>query len=125
MNGLIYLMTGVLFIAWPGAIQTLFRDADFVGYEGALIRVIGVTVTGEAEALLIPAVFTGDPEVSWRLADVMVVMGKFAEAKEQMNAARSRFEFLLENICWRLRTMERSSTPAVAAMHKELSNLPT
>jgi hypothetical protein len=45
MNGLIYLMTGVLFIVWPGSIQTLFRDADFVGHEEGLIRVIGLTVT--------------------------------------------------------------------------------
>ena len=44
MNGLLYLMTGALFIAWPGAIQTLFRDAAFVGREGALIRVIGLTL---------------------------------------------------------------------------------
>ena len=45
MNGLIYLMTGVLFIVWPGSIQTLFRDADFVGHEQGLMRVIGLTVT--------------------------------------------------------------------------------
>jgi hypothetical protein len=45
MNSFIYLMTGVLFIVWPGAIQTLFRDAAFVGHEEGLIRVIGLTVT--------------------------------------------------------------------------------
>lgn len=45
MNGLIYLVTGVLFIIWPGSIQTLFRDADFVGHEEGLMRVIGLTVT--------------------------------------------------------------------------------
>ena len=50
----------------------------------------------EAQAVLIPAVLTDDPEVLWRLADVMLVTGKFAEAEEQIDAARSRFEFLLE-----------------------------
>jgi hypothetical protein len=44
MNGFIYLMTGALFIVWPGVIQTLFRDAAFVGHEKGLIRVIGLTV---------------------------------------------------------------------------------
>ena len=53
-------------------------------------------LVGEAEALLMPAALSGDPEVSWRLADVLVAMGKFAEAKEQMQAARSGFESLLE-----------------------------
>jgi len=51
--------------------------------------------TGDAEALLMPAVSSGDPEVCWRLADVMVAMGKFPDAKEQMQAARSGFELLL------------------------------
>jgi len=53
-------------------------------------------LVGEAEALLMPVAVSGDPEVSWRLADVLVAMGKFAEAKEQMQAARSGFESLLE-----------------------------
>ncbi len=44
MNGLLYLATGALVMAWPGATQTLFRDAAFVGHEGALIRVVGLTV---------------------------------------------------------------------------------
>jgi tetratricopeptide (TPR) repeat protein len=50
----------------------------------------------EAEALLIPAVSSGDPEVNWRLADVMVAMGKHSDAAAQMDAARSGFEILLE-----------------------------
>src|SRR3954453_2265062 len=44
MNGVLYLSTGVLLLIWPGAIQTLFRDAAFVGHEGALMRVIGLTL---------------------------------------------------------------------------------
>jgi hypothetical protein len=43
MNGLVYLTTGVLFIAWPGVVQTLFRDPAFVGHESALIRMFGLT----------------------------------------------------------------------------------
>jgi hypothetical protein len=42
MNGILYLGTGVLFIAWPGVVQALFRDAAFVGNEGALFRIVGL-----------------------------------------------------------------------------------
>jgi hypothetical protein len=44
LNGVIYLGIGVLLIVWPGVTQTIFMDADFVGLEGALIRVIGLTL---------------------------------------------------------------------------------
>jgi hypothetical protein len=44
LNGIIYFGSGVLLIVWPGATQTIFRDAVFVGHEGALIRVIGLTL---------------------------------------------------------------------------------
>jgi hypothetical protein len=44
MNGLIYLGGGALLIAWPGAVQTLFMDRAFVGHEGGLIRMIGLTL---------------------------------------------------------------------------------
>ena len=49
----------------------------------------------DAEALLIPAVASGDPEVCWRLADVMHASGRSADAEAQMQAARSGFEALL------------------------------
>jgi hypothetical protein len=42
MNGVLYLGTGILFIAWPAAVQTVFRDAPFVGNEGALFRIVGL-----------------------------------------------------------------------------------
>jgi hypothetical protein len=42
MNGVIYLATGALFIAWPGVVQTIFMDPTFVGHERALFRVIGL-----------------------------------------------------------------------------------
>jgi Tetratricopeptide repeat len=51
--------------------------------------------TGDAEALLVPAVSTGDPEVCWRLADVMIARGRFADAEAHLQAARSGFEVLL------------------------------
>ena len=50
----------------------------------------------EAEALLLAAIPSGDPEVNWRLADVLAKMGRFAESKVQMQTARSGFEALLE-----------------------------
>ena len=50
----------------------------------------------EAEALLLPAIPSGDPEVHWRLADVLAEMGRFADAEVQMQTARSGFEALLE-----------------------------
>jgi hypothetical protein len=44
MNGVIYLGFGALVLIWPGMVQTIFRDAAFVGNEAALIRVTGMTV---------------------------------------------------------------------------------
>ena len=51
---------------------------------------------GEAEAMLRPALASGDPEVSWRLADVLHGEGSVDEAASQLEAARSRFEALLD-----------------------------
>jgi tetratricopeptide (TPR) repeat protein len=70
------------------------------GYVKARVHLAEIYLRGElagdAEALLIPAVLSGDPEVSWRLADVLAAMGRNAEAQEQMDTARSGFEVLLE-----------------------------
>jgi hypothetical protein len=44
VNGYIYLALGALFIVWPGAVQTLFMDRDFVGDERSLFRVVGMAV---------------------------------------------------------------------------------
>jgi len=49
----------------------------------------------DAEALLIPAIPSGDPEVFWRLADVMVAMKRFADAEVHLETARRGFETLL------------------------------
>jgi hypothetical protein len=42
--GVFYMASGLLFVAWPGAVQTLFRDPDFAGREEALVRVVGMAV---------------------------------------------------------------------------------
>lgn len=40
--GVFYLANGLLFLAWPGALQTLFLESPFVGREAALVRLIGM-----------------------------------------------------------------------------------
>jgi len=50
----------------------------------------------EAEATLRPALASGDPEVSWRLADVLHAEGRADEAASHLEAARARFEALLD-----------------------------
>jgi tetratricopeptide (TPR) repeat protein len=50
----------------------------------------------DAEALLRPAIPSGDPEVNWRLADVLAAMGRLADSAEQLHSARNGFETLLE-----------------------------
>lgn len=52
--------------------------------------------TQEAEALLVPATATGDPEAAWRLSDVLVREGRLAEAEAHLTLARSGFERLLD-----------------------------
>jgi tetratricopeptide (TPR) repeat protein len=51
--------------------------------------------TEDARALLTPVLESCDPEVSWRLADVVNAAGDSAEAALQLRAARSGFEALL------------------------------
>jgi hypothetical protein len=43
-NGIVYLGAGALLLVWPGAVQALFRDPEFVGREPALVRIVGMTV---------------------------------------------------------------------------------
>jgi hypothetical protein len=50
---------------------------------------------GDAEALLRPALASGDPEVAWRLADVLTAQGNREEAEAQLHAAHIGFEQLL------------------------------
>ena len=51
---------------------------------------------GDAEALLVPVLASGDPETNWRLSDVLAADGRSAEADAQMATARSGFAALLE-----------------------------
>ncbi len=44
MNGLIYLGLGAVLLIWPGVVQTIFRDAAFVGNEAALFRIVGMNL---------------------------------------------------------------------------------
>ena len=48
-----------------------------------------------AEALLVPVLSSGDPEVRWRLADVLMVQERLAETDMQLETARMEFEALL------------------------------
>jgi tetratricopeptide (TPR) repeat protein len=50
----------------------------------------------EAEELLRRVMAIGDPEVDWRLADVLADQEKFEESEERMKAAHAGFESLLE-----------------------------
>ena len=51
---------------------------------------------GDAEALLRPALSSRDPEVPWRLADVLIAQERFEEAEIYLDAARRGFDALLE-----------------------------
>jgi len=52
--------------------------------------------TDDAEALLVPVLSSGDPEVHWRLADVMNTSGRTADVSALMRSARTGFDLLLE-----------------------------
>jgi len=52
--------------------------------------------TGDAEGLLRPALSSRDPEVQWRLADVLAAQARSDEAEAHLVSARLGFEALLE-----------------------------
>ena len=86
----------------PSRASQWYRKAiEYVpGYVKARVHLAEIYLRDEkvedAEALLIPARSSGDPEVDWRLADVMVAKGNFPEGEAHLQAARSGFEALLE-----------------------------
>jgi tetratricopeptide (TPR) repeat protein len=49
-----------------------------------------------AETLLVPALSSSDPEVRWRLGDLLIAQGLFEEGKRQIAGAQTGFEELLE-----------------------------
>ena len=50
---------------------------------------------GDAEALLRSTLSSHDPEIRWRLADVLIAQVRFEEAETQLDAARFGFDELL------------------------------
>jgi tetratricopeptide (TPR) repeat protein len=71
----------------PMYTKALVHLAEIYSSEGSL---------SEAEALLRRVVAVGDPEVDWRLADVLAAQGKIEESEERMKLARCGFDTLLE-----------------------------
>jgi tetratricopeptide (TPR) repeat protein len=51
--------------------------------------------TSDAETLLLPAVVRRDPEVRWRLGEVLIAQGQVEKGETQLDAARRGFEKLL------------------------------
>ena len=70
----------------PGYVKARVHLAEICASQGR---------TGDAEALLLPALSSGDPEVRWRLADALIAQGRFEEADKQLNDARIGFDELL------------------------------
>ena len=76
------------------------RAIDYLpGYVKARVHLAEICANqgqpAEAEALLTPALESRDPEVRWRLADVLIAQGVFEDGERQLAAARSGFEELL------------------------------
>jgi tetratricopeptide (TPR) repeat protein len=71
----------------PGYVKARVHLAEICASQGQ---------TGDAKALLRPALPSCDPEVRWRLADVLIAQGRFEEAETELHAARCGFEALLE-----------------------------
>ena len=69
-------------------------------YTKARVHLAEIHLSGgrasEAEALLTPTIASGDPEVRWRLADVLAYQKRYSEAEAHMQAAKLGFEALLE-----------------------------
>jgi tetratricopeptide (TPR) repeat protein len=70
----------------PGYVKARVHLAEIYASQGGTVH---------AETLLRPALSSRDPEVRWRLADVLSAQARFEEAAVQLDAARSGFEELL------------------------------
>jgi tetratricopeptide (TPR) repeat protein len=71
----------------PGYVKARVHLAEIYASQGR---------TADAEALLLPALASHDPEVRWRLADVLTAQERSAEAETTRDSARLGFEALLE-----------------------------
>jgi tetratricopeptide (TPR) repeat protein len=72
--------------------------------------------TRDAAALLAPALESGDPEVSWRLADIAHAAGDVREAARLLAALAPASRHFSRSIRSRSPITARSSTPAAAAI---------
>ena len=87
----------------PSRAEMWYRKAiDYVpGYVKARVHLSEIyleqKMIGDAEAILIPALASGDPEVDWRLADVMIAQGNASAGKAYLENAALGFEALLDN----------------------------
>lgn len=70
----------------PGYVKARVHLAEICASQGQ---------TKDAEALLVPALSSRDPEVQWRLADVLIAQERLEEAEIRLDAARSGFDELL------------------------------
>ena len=83
-----------------GAARWYQRAIAYVpGYVRARVHLAEIDAsqhqTGDAEALLLPVLATRDPEVQWRLGEVLLAQGRIDEANARLDAARFTFEELL------------------------------
>jgi len=77
------------------------RAIEYVpGYVKARVHLSEIhlehNMIGDAEALLTPVLVSGDPEVDWRLADVMIARDKISEGRRYLESASRGFEALLD-----------------------------
>ena len=70
----------------PGYVKARVHLAEILASQGQ---------TRDAEALLLPALSSRDPEAHWRLADVLRAQDRIEEARTQLDAARFGFNALL------------------------------
>jgi hypothetical protein len=70
----------------PGYVKARVHLAEIYASEGR---------ADDAEALLVPVLSSRDPEVRWRLADVLLAQGRFEQAALQLDIARLGFDALV------------------------------
>jgi tetratricopeptide (TPR) repeat protein len=87
----------------PGYVKARVHLAEIYANQGGI---------GDAEMLLLPALSSRDPEVRWRLADVLVAQERFEEAETQLDAARLGFDELLKRHLFAF--ADHAATPAAA-----------
>jgi len=89
----------------PGYVKARVHLAEIYASQGH---------TGDAEALLLPALSSHDPEVRWRLADALIDKEGSKRARGSLTPHGPASMTFLANIFSPSRTMPQSSTPAAA-----------